>query len=103
MFPASSGKWWPSGSSPRGTRSSASIGARGPTLPAAPGRRMGSARAKDGPGDATRESPEELNESEVDSRVQSVLDTRGLVAIGDQTTPLAQGRTSTRVSIVTLS
>ena len=55
-----------------------------------------------GSGDVTCESPEELNELEVDARVQSVLDTRGLVGVGDQPTPLALGRSSTRVSLVFL-
>ena len=52
-----------------------------------------------GPDNVTRELPE----SEVDARAQGMLDTRGLVAVGDQPTPLAQGRASTRVSLVTLS
>ena len=51
-----------------------------------------------GPSDSTRESADELAESEVNARVRSVLEEKALVDLGPQPTPLSADRPSTRVS-----
>ena len=48
--------------------------------------------------DLSHESAVELPESEVNTRVRSMLDTLGLDHVGDQPAPLAANTPSTRVS-----
>ena len=51
-----------------------------------------------GPSDSTRESKEELAESEVNARIRSVLEEKALVDLGPQPLPLDINRPSTRVN-----